>query len=147
MPEPQITDMQIDKAELLNMLDFKKAADMTGIKELELGDTGKFFMAQMDYLQRLFESIFDMQSAFYIRMFGYAADKPKPNFPRYAELYQKHFPKGRQYYLDLIQNAKSDQDAMLKTLTSKISEIQSKIQDAATTTPAAPAGPTVPPNA
>lgn len=141
MPEPSIQDMTLDKAELLNMVDFKKAAEMTGIKELELADTGKFFMAQMDYLQRLFESIFDMQSAFYIRMFGYAHDKPKPNFPNYAQLYQKHFPKGRQYYLDLIQGAKADQDAMLKSLTGKISEIQGKIQEAVAVPDAAPVTP------
>lgn len=112
-------DIEIDSKKLLELVDFKKLATTTGIEGLELIEQGKVFQAQLDYQSRCQECMLDMLMEIYKKKFGDALFK---------KAYLKHFPQGRQHYLDKIKDA----DKQIQAMQDKVFKLLADLQNSKT---------------
>ena len=119
MAQEQDDNNKAGMKELIDNIDFDKLEDVTGIKGLSMVESGKAFSAQLEYLQRLFDAVFDMQSQFFIRYFSQK---------RYtAEIYLKYFPKGREFYLQQIGDMNAEMEKMMSKIPDMVKDLKDKI--------------------
>ena len=85
-----------DLQAMLDTVDFKKVAEMSGIPAVGMVEQAKLMQLQLEYFMHLEEMLFEMQSIFHLSRFGMKGDKG------YETVYKMYFPRGREYYKKAI---------------------------------------------
>ena len=94
-----------DLQAMLDTVDFKKVAEMSGIPAVGMVEQAKLMQLQLEYFMHLEEMLFEMQSMSHIARFGIEPPGNMKNTEKdrsYKTVYKMYFPNGREYYKKAI---------------------------------------------